>query len=95
MKMHRGSKKGFIQIIDIADYYLCAIYDFLWGARLSRLAARAYREKRSLNWHENMATRIGNFIPMRIMIWPTFVSIRILHKRMRRLEKEWLSRHGC
>lgn len=86
--MYKGNEKGFTQVIDVADYYLCTIYDFLWGVRLARLAARAYREKRPLNWHEKTAITIGNCLPFRIMILPTFISIKIMHNRMRALEKE-------
>ncbi len=85
--MYKGKGKGLKQVIDVADYYLCAIYDFLWGEKISRLAQRAYAEKRSLNWHEKTACILGDYLPLRLMILPDVFRIMITSRRVRRLKE--------
>jgi len=85
--MYKGYKKGFKQVIDVADFYLCNVYDFLWGKRLYRIADRAYSENRHMNWYERIAYTIGEYLPPRIMTLPNFLRAKIIGKRVRRLEK--------
>lgn len=95
--MYRGGEKGFRQVVDVADYYLCAIYDFLWGERLYKIATKIHSEKRLMNWHEKIAYTLGDYLPPRIMPPPHFF-MKIFYRRIRSLEKELFEKtegHKC
>lgn len=72
------------RLATVVDNYLCAIYDILWGKGIYRISSRAYSEKRHLNWHEQAAFRLADFLPPRIVMLPWFLQKKLLSYQLKR-----------